>query len=164
MENEPKMESSTEIENRIEKYQKKWKEKIIEIGKAGVCKSEKKVKELLNKMLKELYDFQNSVNPKILFKPTKASEHPYRITKNQTISYFIGGKYFEDKGFALNPWKDVHFGEYYFMQQPNQVFVMGEYTFTDYQESKTIVDYTFGYRKDGASLKIFLHHSSLRYE
>ena len=52
----------------------------------------------------------------VLFKPTKAKEVPFRYTLEDALSYFIGGKYPEDSGFALEPWKEINFdvkGEIY---------------------------------------------------
>merc|ERR1719483_246761 len=53
----------------------------------------------------------------VLFKPTKASEYPFRPTATGALSYFVGGSnvvggYSEDKGFAHNVgkgWSDVRF-------------------------------------------------------
>ncbi len=153
------------IEKKIKKAQKAWAKGLINIGKAAVC-TPNKIEKKANEMLDRLYDFRVGGKTEILFKPTLASEHPFRINRVEALSYFIGGLYKEDKGFALKPWKNVKFGDFYFIQQDNHVMVMGEYTFIDYQENETVVDYTFGYRieKNSGELKIFLHHSSLRFQ
>ncbi len=158
---QPKM----KIEEKIKKAQKAWAEGLINIGKAAVSKPHK-VEKRANDMLDDLYDFRIGCKTEILFKPTLASDHPFRISREETLSYFIGGLYNEDKGFALKPWKHVKFKKFHFIEHNDQVFVMGAYTFIDYQGNKTKVDYTFGYQIDDRSddLKIFLHHSSLRFQ
>ena len=52
----------------------------------------------------ELYAYGHS---DVLFKPTKAAEHPFRPTAEEAMSYFVGasgrfGGYSEDGGFAIN--------------------------------------------------------------
>ncbi|MDC1162121.1 hypothetical protein OAT18_01630 [Tenacibaculum sp.] len=164
---EPQMDHK-EIIDKINETQKLWGLGLISIGKATVTSPEK-VRELADKMLNSLYDFDSNHETQILFKPTLASTHPFRINKEETLSYFIGGGFIkEDKGFALKPWRNVDFGKsYYLLQGENKILVMGEYDFVDYQGTKTTVDYTFGYRipKDKREgWRIFLHHSSLRFE
>lgn len=151
------------MKSKIENAQKLWGEGIVHIGKVKVS-SPNDVKEAANKMLDDLYDFRSD-QPEILFKPTLASKHPFRINRAETLSYFIGGSVEEDKGFALKPWKKVEFDPFHFFHQGDHVFVMGRYVFIDYQNSQTPVDYTFVYRVDEEtdSLKIILHHSSLPY-
>ena len=54
----------------------------------------------------ELYGYGSSLD--VLFKPTKATDHPFRPTGSEAMSYFIGGDNIdggyvgEDKGFAIN--------------------------------------------------------------
>ncbi len=153
------------MKKKIEKAQKAWAEGLINIGKAVVSKPHK-VEQCATDMLDDLYDFRIGGKTEILFKPTLASEHPFRINRAETLSYFIGGLYKEDKGFALKPWRHIKFDEFHFIQLTDHVLVMGAYTFIDYQGSETLVDYTFGYRadKNADDLKIFLHHSSLRFQ
>ena len=56
----------------------------------------------------ELYAYQ--FGP-VLFAPTKAAHHQFRLTKEGALSYFVGGnkEFPEDKGFALQPWINVRF-------------------------------------------------------
>ena len=64
----------------------------------------------------ELYGYGKT---NVLFKPTKATEHPFRPTAEEAMSYFVGAEAMkndafkgEDAGFAINGgrgWKDVTF-------------------------------------------------------
>ncbi len=68
------------------------------------------------------------------------------------------------RGFALIPWKEVHFENSGFILKESYAIAMGNYFFVDMEDNKTKVEYTFGFyhSKDG-SLKINLHHSSIPY-
>tara|TARA_B100000795_G_scaffold29941_1_gene19730 strand:- start:304 stop:693 length:390 start_codon:yes stop_codon:yes gene_type:complete len=64
----------------------------------------------------ELYGYGKT---NVLFKPTKATEHPFRPTAEEAMSYFVGAEAMgddkfkgEDAGFAINGgkgWKEVVF-------------------------------------------------------
>ena len=58
--------------------------------------------------LGEHYSFESG---DVLFKPTLASKNQFRFSMDDALSYFIGGKFSEDKGFALRPWVNIRFGE-----------------------------------------------------
>jgi hypothetical protein len=79
--------------------QQEWAKAVIAIGEAYTKKEDYKA--IAAKTVDELYAYDEGT---VLFKPTKASEHPFRLTEEDAISYFVGGKYTEDHGFALNPW------------------------------------------------------------
>ena len=102
---------SENINEKIKKAQKKWADGIVNIGKYYLEK--KDYIALTNNFIEELYSFKNN---KILFKPTKASKKQFRSKKNEFISYFIGHNKVsdEDKGFALEPYKDVQFENFDF--------------------------------------------------
>lgn len=110
-------------------------------------------------VISDLYDFDH----KVLFKPTKASVNQFRTTHEDALSYFVGGKYPEDDGFALQCWKKIDFQNHDWVFFSEKALVMGNYFFTNAQDEKTKVEYTFGYEKRNGKLKIFLHHSSLVY-
>lgn len=97
-----------------------------------------------------------------LFKPTMAKEQPFRLEKDDAVSYFIGGCCAEDKGFALKPWSAVRFMNADIIINGNQALAMGHYFFTNNRE-ETMVEYSFGYALIDGDLKINLHHSSLPY-
>merc|ERR1719189_2843799 len=118
----------------------------------------------------ELYGYGKS---NVLFKPTKAAQYPFRPTGEEAMSYFVGGKvvdngYDEDAGFAINGgkgWSNVVFENHQVEILGNAAIAMGTYYFTSAaDQSKTKVEYTFGYRRnDDGKVRIFLHHSSVPY-
>jgi len=109
----------------------------------------------------------------VLFKPTKASEHQFRPTPEEAMSYFVGGKavdngYAEDGGFAINGgkgWSDCVYDNHQIELTGETAIAMGNYFFTCATTGeKTKVEYTFGYRRcDDGKVRIFLHHSSVPY-
>jgi hypothetical protein len=119
-----------------------------------------------------LYGYGHS---NVLFKPTKAAEHPFRPTGSDAMSYFVGadavagGGYAEDSGFAINGgkgWKDVVFRNHEIDLNGTVAIAMGQYVFTCATTGdETKVEYTFGYkRNDDGKARIFLHHSSVPYQ
>merc|ERR1712232_505390 len=143
--------------NAIKNISKIYLEKGDYIGAAG-------------KAAGELYGYGHS---KVLFKPTKAAEFPFRPTGEQAMSYFVGGSvvdngYKEDAGFAINGgkgWKDVKFTNHQIDLNGETATAMGSYVFTCATTSERAnVEYTFGYKRcaDG-KVRIFLHHSSVPY-
>ena len=150
------------INKKIKKAQKRWADGIINIGKYYFEK--KDYIALTNNFIEELYSFKYN---KVLFKPTKASKKQFRKNKNEFISYFIGHNKVsdEDKGFALEPYKSVQFINFDFSIFENIIISMGNYIFTNYEDEKIKVEYSFGYILDENEdeLKIIFHHSSVPY-
>jgi hypothetical protein len=116
----------------------------------------------------ELYGYGHT---KVLFKPTKAREYPFRPTAADAMSYFVGGKnvdagYEEDGGFAINGgegWSEVVFTNHDIDLNGTTAIAMGSYEFTNATTGAVVkVEYTFGYKRcaDGKP-RIFLHHSSV---
>jgi hypothetical protein len=158
----PNQKSSITI-NEIKSAQKEWAEGLIHIG--SVYKKNGDYKAAASNLINQLYAY-NYGKGIVLFKPTKATEHPFRRTKEGALSYFVGGNdlYAEDKGFALAPWINISFKNNEFFMYQGIALVMGEYTFTDSQYNQATVEYTFGYIKaKNGKLKIILQHSSLPY-
>lgn len=152
--------------NDIKKAQKDWGNNIKAITKDYFDKKDyvKTAKNGIN----NLYNYDKSI---VLFKPTKAVEHPFRPTKIGSLSYFVGhkaikGGFTEDKGFAINGgkgWKSVVFNNNKINYNGNTATAMGTYIFTCATTgNKVKVYYTFGYKidKDG-KIRIYLHHSSI---
>ena len=98
--------SSSDISKEIFDIQKQWANYIVEIGKSYLNKQDYII--LTERFLDDLYCFKLG---KVLFKPTKASHKQFRNKKEEFISYFIGHNKIsdEDKGFALEPWKNIYF-------------------------------------------------------
>ena len=141
--------------------QENWGKALIRIG--SLKEDPETCRSVTEGLISELYAYD--LGP-VLFKPTKAAEIQFRITSEGARSYFIGGdNYFnEDKGFALQPWKDVRFVNAGMILEEERALAMGNYFFTDMEDNEIKVEFTFGYIKDEeGNLRIDLHHSSLPY-
>ena len=143
----------------ISQAQQVWGEGIVAIGKEYTDKGDY-VKAAENH-IDTLYAYQAGT---VLFKPTKAADKQFRLTKESALSYFVGGNdnFSEDGGFAIHPWTNVRFENVATYIHGNYAVAMGNYFFTQVNGEEVKVEYTFGYIKgtDG-KLKINLHHSSL---
>ena len=143
----------------VEAAQAAWGSAVVAIGKAG-----SKAPAVAEKAARSAYAFD--LGP-IQFKPTLASEQPFRPDLEGTLSYFVSGneKYKEDKGFALRPWSKVRFDNHTVKMQGNIAIAMGHYYFTGPDGSETKVEYTKGYVKTPDNrVLIFLQDSSLPYQ
>ena len=146
----------------IENIQKEWGDSLVKLGSLKsnkeACNSE--AESLINR----LYGYQNGI---VLFKPTKAKDNQFRLTFEGAKSYFIGenSNFFEDKGFALQPWTNVRFENASVILNKKSATAMGNYFFTETNGNEVKVEYTFGYFLDSnQDLRINLHHSSFPYE
>merc|ERR1719208_584814 len=111
----------------------------------------------------------------VLFKPTKATDHPFRATGEEAMSYFVGAEAMsadaykgEDAGFAINGgkgWSNVVFRNHQIETFGPVAHAMGDYVFTDATSGdKVRVEYTFGYKRcEDGKVRICLHHSSVPY-
>ncbi|WOO40906.1 hypothetical protein [Rubellicoccus peritrichatus] len=139
--------------------QKMWGDAVVAIGAAG-----DQAHKVAEDAARRAYAFDHG---QIQFKPTLASEQPFRSDLEGTLSYFVAGnkKYPEDKGFALKPWTKVRFENDVVFFDGNLAIAMGHYFFTDTNGKETKVEYTKGYVKlsDG-TVRIFLQDSSLPYQ
>lgn len=118
----------------------------------------------------ELYGYGHG---NVLFKPTKATNNPFRATGEAAMSYFVGADAMdnskfkgEDAGFAINGgrgWSEVVFRNHQVELMGESAIAMGDYIFTDATSGDEVrVEYTFGYRKNhDGKCRIFLHHSSV---
>ena len=121
----------------------------------------------------ELYGYGHH---NVLFKPTKATNNPFRATGEDAMSYFVGAEAMkndkfmgEDAGFAINGgkgWKKVVFTNHQIDLNGPTATAMGSYDFTCATTGDVAtVEYTFGYKRcaDGKP-RICLHHSSVPYQ
>ena len=153
---ETKKEQITVME--VAKAREEWANAVIAIGEAGK-ESLEKAKEKAKEVVESQYAFDEGT---VLFKPTKAAQRPFRSTKAEAISYFVGGEVSEDHGFALQPWKKVRFENHDTIIDDDSAVASGEYYFSDKTGEETKAEYTFGFIKNHeGKLKINLHHSSL---
>jgi hypothetical protein len=143
--------------------QQAWADSIIHMG---LLKGNREALEVaVEHHLNNFYCFDRA-DAIVLFKPTKATEPAFRLSRKSARSYFIGGDadFPEDQGFALNPWTDIQFDNAGIIVTDNYAMAMGHYFFTDPHGQVTKAEYSFGYRRAyNGSLKIHLHHSSVPY-
>ena len=141
--------------------QKGWAQGVIEIGQTHQSGGDYVAR--ARRHLTDLYGYH--VNT-VAFKPTLASDIPFRATLEGALSYFVGGNsdYPEDLGFALNPWVAIWFDENTLILQDESAQSMGHYYFRDAKGEEIKVEYSFGYfLGPSGALLINLHHSSLPY-
>ncbi|MBN2174062.1 MAG: hypothetical protein JW731_08020 [Bacteroidales bacterium] len=146
-------------ENLIRQAQEKWAQSLITIGKAKAEGSD--YKSLARQMVEKLYAFHSGP---VLFKPTRAADQQFRLTKEAALAYFIGDshEFPEDGGFALQQWVEVKFENVGFLLFNDHAIAMGNYYFTAPDGNVIKVEYTLGYVQDEKNnLLINLHHSSL---
>jgi len=153
----------------VHDLQAKWANAIKSISKAYLEKGD--YIGVAGEAAGELYGYGHS---KVLFKPTKAAEYPFRPTPGEAMSYFVGGSvvdggYDEDGGFAINGgngWKEVVFSNHDIDLNGDVAIAMGSYVFTCATTGEEAnVEYTFGYkRNEDGKARIFLHHSSVPYQ
>ena len=143
-----------------------WCDGVIEIGQ--VFQEGGDYRAVAIEMIESTYAFNLDLGKgnQVLFKPTKAHEHPLRSQFDEAVSYFAGaGKYSEDKGFAIVPWSKIRFDVHGVFITGDTAIAMGQYMFTDANTGAEVkVEYTFAYvRGPDGKLKIVLHHSSVPY-
>lgn len=138
--------------------QEKWGNGIEHISKVFIDKGD--YKQAASDHIDTLYAYDIS---EVLFKPTLASSDQFRETKEEALSYFVGGIVPEDKGFAIKPWSNVRWGEQQIIVHGGEAIAMGNYFFTpEGSDEETKVEFTFGYMLDKhGKLRINAHHSSL---
>jgi hypothetical protein len=136
--------------------QKSWGEGIVAIGKSS------EPKQAAIEHINRLYAYD--LGP-VLFKPTKASAVQFRDTKEEALSYFVGGQEPEDKGFALAPFTKVRFENHTIATDCDSALAQGNYFFTQTDGKEIKVEYSLGYVKDEkGNLRINLQHSSIPYQ
>ena len=149
------------IKEEVLNAQKQWSDGLLDIGKLYSVNAGYKQKSA--NYLSELYGFHMG---EVLFKPTLASVQQFRLTKEDALSYFIGGNsnFDEDSGFALLGWKAVRFENIGIKIEGNIAIAMGNYFFQKEDKSEVKVEYTFVYKKDDSGkLYIILHDSHFPY-
>jgi len=103
----------------------------------------------------------------VLFKPTLTTvPQTFRITREGALAYFVGqnANFPNDTGFAMKHWRSCASENAAIFMDDDVAMSMGNVRFTDEDGNVTVVDKTWGYKKDAAgTLRIVLHHSSLPY-
>ena len=111
-------------------------------------------------VLDTLYGYVDGI---VLFKPTLASDVPFRFTEACAASYFIRGMIGGDVGFALKPWTSVHFADDgMFIFNGQTALWMGSVFLMDDNGNVTRVEKSKGYYRDAnGDIRLQLHHSSV---
>lgn len=98
----------------------------------------------------------------VLFKPTLTNKTIFRNSVDDALSYFIGGKYSEDTGFALKAFESVTIDETNTIIENDLIAIMGILDFKLMSTTEHMrVAFTFILKTTESGLKIKIHHSSL---
>ena len=98
----------------------------------------------------------------VLFKPTLTNKTIFRNSVDDALSYFIGGKYSEDTGFALKAFESVTIDETNTVIENDLIAIMGILDFKLMSPTEHMrVAFTFVLKTTESGLKIKIHHSSL---
>jgi hypothetical protein len=138
-----------------------WGDGIVAVGKTFTEGGD--YKSAAAALIASLYAYGDGT---VLFKPTKAAEDQFRETKDEALSYFVGGGEKEDHGFAIQPWTKVRFENDAMVIDKDSALAMGNYFFTDAKTGDEVkVEFTMGFKRaaDG-HMELFAHHSSLPYQ
>ncbi|MCL2425138.1 MAG: hypothetical protein FWD05_02255 [Oscillospiraceae bacterium] len=116
-------------------------------------------------VLEDLYGY--GYGP-VLFKPTIASDVPFRFDWDGAASYFIGTSapntiYEDASGFATNPWTAVSFeNDWEFIINGETAIGMGTVVITDGDGDLVTVQKSMAwFRGTDGNLRLQLHHSSV---
>ena len=143
--------------------QKAWGEGIVKIGQVFLEQGDYRAA-----AEDHINAFYNYPEGPVLFKPTMASgEQTFRTTREGALSYFVGHNpdFPQDHGFGLRGWREVTSETAASFMDGQVAMWMGSVSFIDKDGDITIVDKSWGYRKDAdGTLRIVLHHSSLPYQ
>ena len=97
-----------------------------------------------------------------LFKPTLTNKTIFRNSIDDALSYFIGGKYSEDVGFALKGYESIDINETNTVIEKDLIAIMGILDFKLINSDESMkVAFTFVLKSSESGLKIKVHHSSL---
>ena len=97
----------------------------------------------------------------VLFKPTLTNKTIFRNSVDDALSYFIGGKYPEDTGFALKAYESIDIKETNTIIEKDLIAIMGilDFKLVNSDESMKVA-FTFVLKSSETGLKIKIHHSS----
>ena len=97
----------------------------------------------------------------VLFKPTLTNKTIFRNSVDDALSYFIGGKYPEDTGFALKAYESININETNTVIEKDLIAIMGilDFKLVNSDESMRVA-FTFVLKSSETGLKIKIHHSS----
>ena len=141
-----------------------WGDALIAISNAYEAGGIDAARDLASDIIDTAYG--HALGP-VLFKPTlSGGAQTFRTDKVGTLSYFVGHNpdFPNDGGFGIKGWRQVTSETAAHFIDGDVGMWMGNVSFTDKDGAVTVVDKTFGYKKDAnGDMKIVLHHSSLPY-
>ena len=142
-------------------FQENWGECIMDIIKTyqnnGDCRAA-----AIN-FIADSYAYDSE---QVLFKPTLASENPFRLTSISALSYFIGDNpnFTEDKGFAIKGWTNIRWTNSGISIIGRIAICMGNYYFTNTDGELKVEFSIVLHELENGDLKIILHDSHLPYQ
>ena len=141
----------------VKKFLLSWTNGVVDIGIANEEKRD--FKRAAIDFLNHHYAFDEG---DVMFKPTFTTIKLFRNNFEEALSYFIGGAFDEDNGFALKPWVKIELGQEPNIRLINDIaYAMGSLNFYPLKsEDYSQVIFTFILKKFSNNLKIILHHSS----
>lgn len=149
-------------EAEVQAAQESWGNALIQISKDYESGGLKKASQTADAVLDAAYGYNLGT---VLFKPTLThGEQTFRMTKEGALAYFVGdNKQFpNDSGFALKGWKKYEYKNAGVIIDGDLAITMGNVFLTGKDGKVTVVDKTWGFKKDTlGKLRIVLHHSSL---
>lgn len=153
--------SPIEKTQKIEQFQDKWINHILNIGL--LHRKNEDVRSAAQEFVSACYGYDLNQGT-VLFKPTLASEQPFRPTKQGAISYFIGGNtaFPEDDGFALQPWRDITCTNFHAQHYQDHSIVMGQMKLTTQSGQSVVANYTMSFVWQAHQCVLMVHHSSLQ--
>ena len=150
-------------EAELEAFQVAWGEGLVGISTA-FAEGEDYVT-IAVAVLEDLYGYEYGP---VLFKPTIASDVPFRFDWNGAASYFIGTSAPETidedgSGFATNVWTAVDFqDDWTFVMNGETAIGMGTVVITDGEGNATTVQKSMAwFRGTDGQVRLQLHHSSV---
>lgn len=139
-----------------------WGAALIAISNEYETNGMAAARDLAEKVVDSAYGYNLGA---VLFKPTLASgDQTFRTNRRGAIAYFVGGDsdYPNDGGFAIKGWKKFNYQKAAIYINGDLALTMGNVLLTDTTGKVTMVDKTWGFKKDSqGKLRIVLHHSSL---
>lgn len=155
---------STITKDEVIAAQKAWGEALVKISTTHETAGIEAARKTAQSVIDSAYGY--AMGP-VLFKPTLAAPPTtFRTTADGALAYFVGGdqRYPGDTGFALKNWRSYKIENAAIFIDGDVAISMGNVHLTDRDGKVTVVDKTWGYKRDAkGNLRIVLHHSSLPY-
>lgn len=156
--------AATITQDEVVAAQKAWGEALVKISTTYETAGIEAARKTAQSVIDSAYGY--AMGP-VLFKPTLAAPPTtFRTTADGALAYFVGGdqRYPGDTGFALKNWRSYKIENAAIFIDGDVAMSMGNVHLTDRDGKVTVVDKTWGYKRDAkGNLRIVLHHSSLPY-